>query len=92
MNPLRINIQRLVQRLDELAQIGAIDGGGVCRMALSTADQQGRDQVIQWMRELNLDIRIDQIGNIIASRPGREPGLPVTTGSHIDTVATGWPL
>ena len=42
---LRINLDRLLGRLDALAAIGAIDGNGVCRMALSDEDRQGRDLV-----------------------------------------------
>ena len=86
---LRINLDRLLNRIDALAEIGAIDGGGVCRMALSDEDRQGRDLVVSWMRELGLNISIDRIGNVIGLRPGIEPGSPVLTGSHIDTVATG---
>ena len=86
---LRINKDRLLQRLDQLAQIGAISGGGVCRLALTDEDKAGRDLVVSWMRELGLTITIDQIGNVVATRPGQEPGPPVMTGSHIDTVATG---
>ena len=86
---LRINLNRLLERIDELAEIGAIDGGGVCRMALSDEDRRGRDRVVGWMRELGLDISVDRIGNVVAIRRGTEPGDPVLTGSHIDTVATG---
>jgi N-carbamoyl-L-amino-acid hydrolase len=86
---LRINGSRLLGRIAELARIGAIDGGGVCRMALTDEDRAGRDQVIGWMRELGLRISIDKIGNVVGIRPGRAAGAPVTTGSHIDSVATG---
>ena len=86
---LRINKERLLQRLDQLAQVGAIPGGGVCRLALTDDDKAGRDLVVSWMRELGLTITIDQIGNVVATRPGQESGPPVMTGSHIDTVATG---
>ena len=47
---LRINLDRLLQRIDDLAQVGAIDGGGVCRLALSDADRAGRDKVVGWMK------------------------------------------
>ncbi|MEO1592980.1 MAG: M20 family metallo-hydrolase [Cyanobacteria bacterium J06632_22] len=89
LTALRINKDRLLQRLDQLAQIGQIDHGGVCRLALTNEDKAGRDRVVRWMQELDLTITIDQIGNVVATRPGREPGPPVMTGSHIDTVATG---
>ena len=89
LTELRINKDRLLQRLAQLAQVGAIPGGGVCRLALTDEDKAGRDLVLSWMRELGLTITIDQIGNVVATRPGQEPGPPVMTGSHIDTVATG---
>ena len=89
LSNLRINLDRLLHRIDKLAEIGAIEGGGVCRMALSDEDRRGRDQVVSWMEALGLEISIDRIGNVIATRSGSEVGPPVLTGSHIDTVATG---
>jgi len=86
---LRIDLERLMGRIMRLAEIGAIDGGGVCRLALSDEDKQARDLVTGWMRDLGLDVSIDAIGNIIGIRPGTEDGPPVMTGSHIDSVATG---
>lgn len=86
---LRVKGDRLLQHLDDLAQIGAIEGGGVCRLALTDADKAGRDQVVQWMRDLGLSITIDGIGNIVGTWAGTEALPPVMTGSHIDTVATG---
>ena len=86
---LRINIGRLTAKIEDLAEIGAIAGGGVCRMALTDEDRQGRDIVIKWMHELGLEVTVDQIGNVIGIRAGQESGRPVMTGSHIDTVASG---
>ncbi len=86
---LHINRDRLLRRLDALAEIGAIDGGGVCRLALTEEDRLGRDQVTAWMRELGMAVSVDRIGNVVGVRAGRRPGPPVMTGSHIDTVRTG---
>ena len=86
---LRINGARLLSRIEELASIGAIDGGGSCRLALTDEDRAGRDLVVTWMRDLDLDISIDSIGNVVAVRPGKTDGPPTMTGSHIDTVRTG---
>lgn len=86
---LRINIERLLTRLRALADVGAIEGGGVCRLALGPEDKAGRDLVVGWMREAGLEVTIDRIGNVIGVRPGRLDGPPVMTGSHIDTVRTG---
>ena len=79
-----------MDRIFGLADVGAIDGGGVCRLALTDEDRAGRDLVVSWMRDLNLDVRIDAIGNVVAIRAGTDDSLaPVMTGSHIDTVRTG---
>src|SRR5215468_12343151 len=86
---LRLDQQRLLGALDELAEVGAIDGGGCARLALTDEDKAGRDLVVGWMKDLGLDVRIDAIGNVIGLRAGRENLSPVMTGSHIDTVRTG---
>lgn len=85
---LRVNATRLGKRLNELGQIGAT-ADGICRLALSAEDGAGRDLVLRWMYELGLLVSIDAIGNVVGVRPGTEGGLPVMTGSHIDTVRTG---
>ena len=89
---LLLDQTRLMQRLETLARIGRSERGGVQRLALSDADRQGRDQIVKWMKELRLALKIDQIGNIFAVRSGREKLPPVMTGSHIDTVANGGKL
>ena len=86
---LRIDRTRLLGRLDALAEIGAIDGGGVCRLALTEDDGAGRDLVVSWMRDLGLRIDVDGIGNVVGTWPADRLDPPVMTGSHIDTVATG---
>jgi len=90
-NALRIDIDRLLQRLLELGEIGAIEGTtGCARLALTDEDRAGRDLVRSWMDELGLDISTDGVGNVVGTMPGFDPALaPVVTGSHIDTVGTG---
>jgi len=85
----RIDSGRLCQRIAELAAIGAIEGDGVCRLALSDEDRKGRDLVCEWMKQLGMRISVDRIGNVLGVRDGLEDIAPVTTGSHIDSVATG---
>jgi len=88
----RVNIRRLLDRISELAKVGAIDGGGVCRLALTDEDKAGRDLVVSWMRDLDLHITVDQVGNVIGVRPDKNGNVDtpaILTGSHIDTVGTG---
>jgi len=87
---LRVDGDRLYSSLLELAQIGATPKGGVCRLALTDLDKQGRQWVIDKALSLGLTIVTDQIGNTFMRREGKKPYLaPIMTGSHIDTQPTG---
>ncbi|MGH8786176.1 MAG: M20/M25/M40 family metallo-hydrolase, partial [Cupriavidus necator] len=87
---LCIDGERLWNSLMQLAQLGATQKGGVCRLALTDLDRQARDLFTRWAREAGCQVRVDAIGNIFARRPGRNDALPpVSTGSHIDTQPTG---
>jgi len=84
---LRIDRQRLMTHLADLASVAPIEGTeGCARLALTDEDRAGRDLVVTWMRDLDLDVSIDAIGNVVATMAGHTEGPPVMTGSHIDTV------
>lgn len=90
MRNLKINGERLWASLMELAQIGATEKGGVCRLAASDLDAEARRLFIRWCEEAGCTVTVDRVGNIFARRPGRNPDLPpVMTGSHLDTQPTG---
>jgi beta-ureidopropionase / N-carbamoyl-L-amino-acid hydrolase len=86
---LRVSLPRLRARIDALAEIGAIAGGGSARLALTDDDRLGRDLVVTWMRDLGLRVDIDEVGNVVGTWPPERTDAAVMTGSHIDTVATG---
>lgn len=89
-NELRINGQRLWDSLMEMAKIGATSKGGVCRLALTDLDKQGRDLFVRWAEEAGCTISVDRMGNVFARRAGRDNTLaPVVTGSHADSQPTG---
>ena len=90
MKKLRIDGERLWRSHMDLAKIGALSNGGVCRLAASPEDGAGRDLFAAWCREAGLQLEIDQIGNMYARRRGRRNDLPpVLIGSHLDTQPTG---
>ena len=71
MDDLRINGDRLLARIAELAAIGAIENtDGCARLALTDEDKAGRDLVITWMRDLGMQITIDGIGNVTRGLEG----------------------
>jgi len=87
---LRINGKRLQQSLEEMAKIGATPNGGVQRLTLTDEDKTARDLFVQWLREIELEVTIDEMGNIFGRRPGTNNDLPpVMSGSHIDSQPKG---
>jgi N-carbamoyl-L-amino-acid hydrolase len=88
MKDLEINGERLLQRIEELGQIGIGHNGARTRLAGSDEDRLGRDAIVRWATEAGLEVRIDRIGNIFAILGEVGPGKPnpVMIGSHIDTV------
>lgn len=87
---LKVNGKRLQGSLEEMAKIGATPGGGVQRLTLTDEDKQARDLYVSWLKELNLEITVDEMGNIFGKRAGKNNELPpVMSGSHIDSQPKG---
>ena len=83
---LRVNAERLQERIDRLARIGGTPQG-VTRLAFTEADLRGREYVTRLMQEAGLQVRVDDAGNLSGRRQGRQPVRPaIVLGSHIDTV------
>lgn len=90
LNTIKINADRLWARHMELAQIGAIEQTGSCRLALSTEDAEARNLFAGWCRAAGLTLQSDRAGNMFALRPGRDPSrAAVAAGSHLDTQPHG---
>ena len=73
-----------------MAKIGALPGGGCGRLALTDDDRRGRDLFASWCEQAGCAVTVDDMGNMFARRPGRNPALPpVAAGSHLDTQPHG---
>ena len=59
---LAINSERLWDSLMTLAEIGATDKGGVCRLALTDLDRQGRELFVRWTRDAGCSVRVARTG------------------------------
>ncbi len=87
---LRIKGARLKSTLEDMAKIGATPGGGVQRLALSDEDKEARDLFVSWLKEIDCEVTVDEMGNIFGKRPGKNNDLePVMSGSHIDSQPKG---
>lgn len=91
LSQLTVNGDRLNKTILQLAEIGKLSEGCICRLAFTSEDRQARQVVQQWMREAGMTVRIDAAGNIIGRYPGLYEAAALATGSHIDTVPSGGP-
>lgn len=90
MENLKINAQRLRETIELSAKIGGTSAGGISRLALTDADKQMRDLFVKWLLEINLEVVIDEMGNIFGRKSGKNNKLaPVMSGSHLDTQPKG---
>jgi N-carbamoyl-L-amino-acid hydrolase len=87
---LKVNGKRLQSSLEEMAKIGSTPGGGVQRLTLTDEDKQARDLFVHWLKELGLEVTVDEMGSIFGRRKGKNNDLaPVMSGSHIDSQPKG---
>ena len=87
---IAIDGARLLDRLDQLARIGATADGGVTRLAWSAEMDRAVELVRRWADQAGASVTIDPVGNLVAELPGTEAArMPLVTGSHLDTVIDG---
>ena len=87
---LRIDPDRLWDSLMEMAKIGPGIAGGNNRQTLTDEDSEGRALFQSWCEKAGMDMGVDTMGNMFATRAGTDPdALPVYVGSHLDTQPTG---
>jgi hydantoinase/carbamoylase family amidase len=84
-----ISESRIADNLRRLEVITATPGDGITRLAFSDADATARALVVKWMRDAELEVRVDAAGNIIGRRNGSASDPAVLTGSHLDSVPNG---
>ena len=87
---LRIDPDRLWDSLMEMAKIGPGIAGGNNRQTLTDEDAEGRALFQTWCDKAGMEMAVDTMGNMFATRAGTDPeALPVYVGSHLDTQPTG---
>lgn len=89
---LKINAGRLNETLQSTCtQWGALSTGtGMCRLTLTEEDKYTRDWLVAECKKLGCEVKVDQMGNIFATRSGKaEDRKPIAMGSHMDTQPAG---
>jgi len=87
---LTIDPQKLWDTIMETARFGATQKGGIKRLTLSDDDKRVRDWFKAACEGLGCTVKVDAVGNMFATRPGKRADLlPIALGSHLDTQPTG---
>lgn len=81
------SIDKLIEELQNLAQISEAEPPVVTRVVFGEADMRARAYVRGLCEKAGLAIEVDAIGNTFARWQGGDPTLaPIGTGSHIDAI------
>jgi N-carbamoyl-L-amino-acid hydrolase len=87
---IKVNEQRIENRILELSKFGKDSSGKGYRVAFTKGDIAGRAWFTGLMKKAGLEVTIDYAGNIIGKRKGKNISLqPIAFGSHIDMVPDG---
>ncbi|MEZ5802702.1 MAG: Zn-dependent hydrolase [Rhizobiaceae bacterium] len=79
-----------VEWFDAFSEIGSTGDGGVDRMEATPANGAARRQLVAWLRQTGLEVRVDRMGNIFGIAELAGPDAPlVMAGSHIDSQPFG---
>ena len=85
-----VNQGRLWDTVHYTAQWGDSKDGGVRRLALTDEDKAVREWFVGEAQKYGATVRVDEMGNIFAVRPGQNNDLPpIGVGSHLDTQPAG---
>lgn len=88
---LTVNQNHLWETIHHTAQwdAGTQPPGGVKRLALTQEDKSVREWLSSTAQQYGAEMKIDQMGNMFAVRPGKLDIPPIGIGSHLDTQPAG---
>lgn len=88
---LRVNSDRLMKNLEDLARFGLNEEGGIDRWFGSETDLEARKFILDLWKDAfpGAGVRVDAIGNLWADLDGSEDLAPIVIGSHHDAVPSG---
>jgi beta-ureidopropionase / N-carbamoyl-L-amino-acid hydrolase len=94
-DPIRVNEERIEQRIQEFAKFGINEKGQPYRVAYSQGDIDGRAYFMDLMKKAGLEVHIDYAGNIIGKRAGKDPQknplplVPISTWYPMEAIMMG---
>jgi allantoate deiminase len=87
---LHVDVDRIRAHIDTLAGFTTTPGAGSTRLSYTPEYRGACDYLLDYVRALGLEGRLDAIGNLRVVMQGTNTEAPrVVTGSHLDTVIHG---
>lgn len=87
---MKIDISKVINRLNAIYECGLQADGTHTRMAFSEEDVKARKMFAEWAQNLGMSYRVDEAGNLIVRMNGKCENQPaILMGSHLDTVPDG---
>ncbi|KAI1105605.1 putative N-carbamoyl-L-amino acid hydrolase [Jackrogersella minutella] len=87
---LSVDANRTMKMLKDSCAWGNTPDGGMNRLSCNDDDKKVREWFIAETKKCGCTIKVDEMGNIFATRPGENNSLPpIALGSHLDTQPTG---
>ncbi|WP_036185054.1 Zn-dependent hydrolase [Ureibacillus manganicus] len=84
-----MNLERL-EKLFNTFNSYTDSGEGINRIAYTSMETSAKHSLMRLCMSKNMTVRMDEIGNVIARKEGKNPLLPaIAIGSHLDSVYNG---
>jgi beta-ureidopropionase / N-carbamoyl-L-amino-acid hydrolase len=86
---INCSMERLEDKIKTFSKLGDTGKGGITRLCFTEPNLQARAEFCRRCEALGLKIKIDDMGNIYATKPGKENLPAIAVGSHLDSVVRG---
>lgn len=87
---MKTNLERIKNDIERLSECNQTPGEGLTRLSFSEEDRCAREYLKTQLSLLNVSVREDAAGTLIARRDGENNDFPVIMiGSHFDSVRNG---
>ncbi|MBM4235002.1 MAG: Zn-dependent hydrolase [Firmicutes bacterium] len=82
-------MERLEDKIKTFGKYGDTGKGGITRLCFTEPNLQARAEFCRRCEALGLSVKTDDMGNIYATKPGKEDLPAIAVGSHLDSVVRG---
>ncbi|MBW6464268.1 MAG: M20/M25/M40 family metallo-hydrolase, partial [Firmicutes bacterium] len=81
--------ERLEDKIKTFSTFGDTGNGGITRLCFTEPNLQARTEFCRRCEALGMEVKTDDMGNIYATKSGKEDIPAISLGSHLDSVVKG---